>query len=319
MRIFVDLPVDGAAKTLLLEGTEGHELVFPTRPAASVLHAAEPDSALATADIAFGQPDRGLIESSSTLRWIQISSSGFTRYDHPEFRRFVASHGIQVSNSAAVFANGCATHVLSFLLAQARQLPVALASQAPNGSPEWTVLRQASRTLEGETALILGYGAIGRRLVELLTPLGIKLLAYRRKARGDEGIPVVEDIGEALAGADHVINILPDNPESVGFFNAARLARIKEGAIFYNIGRGTTVDQSALAAALHAGKLGAAWLDVTDPEPLPADHELRSAPRCYITPHTAGGSGDEMSLLVRHFLSNLRAFEAGQPLAGRIM
>jgi len=122
-----------------------------------------------------------------------------------------------------------------------------------------------------------------------------------------------------LATADHVVNILPDNAASLRFISGKRLAEMKPGAIFYNIGRGTTVDQEALAASLRSGHLGAAWLDVTDPEPLPEAHPLRTAPRCFITPHTAGGSGNESETLIRHFLKNLKRFLQGAPLTDRVM
>jgi phosphoglycerate dehydrogenase-like enzyme len=123
----------------------------------------------------------------------------------------------------------------------------------------------------------------------------------------------------ALAAADHVVNILPDNAESRCFFTAERFSACKPGAIFYNIGRGTTVDQPALLAALQSGRLAAAWLDVTDPEPLPPDHPLVSSPNCHLTPHTAGGHRNEAESLTHHFLANFRRFLADAPLRDRIM
>jgi phosphoglycerate dehydrogenase-like enzyme len=101
--------------------------------------------------------------------------------------------------------------------------------------------------------------------------------------------------------------------------NAPRFAAMKRGAIFYNVGRGGTVDQDALLAALEREQLGAAYLDVTVPEPLPHDHPLWSAPRCYITPHTAGGHSDEHERFVQHFLDNLKRFTAGEALMDRVM
>jgi phosphoglycerate dehydrogenase-like enzyme len=96
-------------------------------------------------------------------------------------------------------------------------------------------------------------------------------------------------------------------------------AAMKPGAVFYNVGRGTTVNQAALIAALESGQVGAAYLDVTEPEPLPPDHPLWAAPNCFITPHVAGGHQDEDAHLVRHFVSNLRRFEAGEPLVDVVM
>jgi phosphoglycerate dehydrogenase-like enzyme len=126
-------------------------------------------------------------------------------------------------------------------------------------------------------------------------------------------------LNDALGRADHVVNILPDNASTRGYFSAARLARMKPGARFYNIGRGTTVDQGALIAFLESGHLASACLDVTDPEPLPPDHPLWTAPNCFLTPHSAGGHANEDERLVRHFLSNLAAFERGEPLADRVI
>jgi phosphoglycerate dehydrogenase-like enzyme len=101
--------------------------------------------------------------------------------------------------------------------------------------------------------------------------------------------------------------------------NAARFAAMKPGAIFYNVGRGSTVDQEALLGALQQEQLGAAYLDVTVPEPLPPEHPLWIAPRCYITPHTAGGHSDEHERFVAHFIANLNRFTAGEPLLDRVM
>ena len=112
---------------------------------------------------------------------------------------------------------------------------------------------------------------------------------------------------------------MPASPETDRFFSADAFARLKPSAIFYNIGRGTTVDQQALATALTTGRLAAAYLDVTDPEPLPSDHFLWKAPNCHITPHTAGGHAEEFLDSVRHFLENLKRFQSGQPLIDRIM
>ena len=101
--------------------------------------------------------------------------------------------------------------------------------------------------------------------------------------------------------------------------DAAKFAAMKRGAIFYNIGRGGTVDQGALLDALKSGRVRCAYLDVTDPEPLPPEHPLWAQPNCFITPHTAGGAVDEFDRLAQHFLANLRAFEAGATLTNRVI
>jgi phosphoglycerate dehydrogenase-like enzyme len=321
LQIFTDSRWDEGAMKLLREGTAPHRLLFPAQMLDSVLVSAATDPIFAEADIAFGQPDAASVMKSDRLRWLHLTTAGYTRYDTPEFRAHAARRGLLVSNSSRVYAEACAQHVLAFMLAESRHLPEALPAHCPNNSPEWGRLRNTSFHLQGQSAVILGYGVIAARLIEMLAPFRMAITAYRRQPRGDEGVPTValEGLPAPLASADHVISILPENAESRKFISAERLAKMKPGAIFYNIGRGTTVDQEALAASLQSGHLGAAWLDVTDPEPLPEDHILRRTPRCYITPHTAGGHGNESHTIVSIFLQNLRLFLDGSPLIDRIM
>jgi len=307
---------------ILQTGTKGYQLIFPQKPAASVLAKADRDAQFVTVDVAFGQPDPQAIAEARQLKWIHVSSSGIARYDTREFRALMARRKIVLSNSASVYNEACAVHALSFMLAQARKLPRALKTRTAGGTTDWHAVRSACRTLRGETVLIVGYGAIGKRLAELLRPFDMKVIAYRRKARGDESVPILtaNQLAHALANeVDHVVDILPQSAETRHFFDAARFASIKRGAIFYNIGRGTTVDQEALLEALRCGRIAAAWLDVTEPEPLPDSHPLLSQPNCFITPHVAGGHADETQTLVRHFLKNLERFVRGETLLDRVM
>lgn len=299
--IYTNAPLPAAARDLLADGLGPHPII----------------DNLAEADIAFGQPDPAGVISNGRLRWVQVSSAGYTRYDTPEFRAAIAARDAQLTNSSSVHAEPCAEHVLSLILAQARQLPHSFVEQhTARGWPD-TTRRAASRLLVGQRIVIVGFGAIARRLVELLAHFRTQVSAIRRTPTGEEGIPIVS--AEALGDADHVVNILPDNPGTRGYFDAARFAQMQRGTAFYNIGRGTTVDQPALIDALRSGHLAAGYLDVTDPEPLPPDHPLWSTPNCFITPHTAGGFGGEEAALVSHFLENLARFTAGTPLADRVM
>ena len=297
------------------------QLVFPAAPAASALTRPERDPQFASCDIVFGQPDPQAIEESERLQWVHVSTSGITRYDNPRFWELLTERKILFSNSAHVYNEHCALHVFSFILAQARNLPLALKTRISSSDPGWHSLRGSCIPLEGQTVVILGYGAIGRRLTELLRPLGMKVIAFRRRPRGDEGIPVIgaDQLEQTLGEADHVVNILPESSETLNFFDAVRFAAIKPGAVFYNIGRGTTVDQDALLDTLRSDHLKAAWLDVTAPEPLPVDHPLWSQPNCFMTPHVAGGHVDEGKTLVRHFLANLQRFLNQKPLRDQIL
>lgn len=319
LTIFSDLALDQMGTALLERGVAPHVLVRTDRLPSSVLSSSA--TSLEGVDVTFGQPDPARVLASRTVRWIQVTSAGYTRYDTPEFRAAAAARGLVVSNSSSVYDEPCAQHVLAFLLAQTRQLPRGLRSAAPNGSREWHGLRRDCRLLREETVVMLGYGAIARRLAALLAPFGLRMSALRRTPQGDESIPIItrDRLPAALADAGHVVNLLPDHADSRRFVDATLLGQMKPGAVLYNIGRGTTVDQTALATALRSGHLAAAWLDVTDPEPLPVDHPLRTLPNCHITPHVGGGHRDEAHALVRHFLANLRRFLDGSPLHDRVM
>jgi phosphoglycerate dehydrogenase-like enzyme len=313
---FADTP-----RALLAAGAKPHRLIFSTQLSASNLAKAAPDPALLEADIAFGQPDPEMALQSPRLRWVHLTTAGYTRYDGAEFRGKFGGRGGQLTNSSLVYAEPCAEQVLAFLLAQARQLPASHESQRTDRAWPYIERRARCRLLLGQSVVLLGFGAIGRRLAELLAPFGMDVVAVRRRPAGDENVRVVteDQLDAALTGADFVVNILPDNPATVGFVNAARLAAMKPGAIFCNVGRGTTVDQEALLATLRSGRLGAAYLDVTEPEPLPPEHPLWTAPNCHITPHTAGGHDNEPERLARHFLENLRRFERSEALLDRVI
>lgn len=321
LTIWTNSQFDEAAKAQLTEGVAPHKLHFSANLSASNLVKAAPDPALLEADVAFGQPDPEMALKSTRLRWVQLTTAGYTRYDGAEFRTAFGGRGSQLTNSSQVYADPCAEHVFSFMLAQARQLPGSLDTQRTDRA--WPTLerRAISRLLLGQNVVLLGFGAIGRRLAEMLAPFQMEVSAVRRKPAGDENVKVITEDGlqAALAQADHVVNILPENSATIRYVNESRLAAMKRGAIFYNVGRGTTVDQDALLAALKSGQLAAAYLDVTDPEPLPSDHPLWTAPNCYITPHTAGGHDTEQERLVRHFLDNLKRFEKGADLADRVI
>lgn len=129
----------------------------------------------------------------------------------------------------------------------------------------------------------------------------------------------ISELAARLPECDHVVNILPGGAETRHFFNAEMFERMQFGTVFYNIGRGSTVDQDALIDALRSGRLRAAYLDVTDPEPLPPEHPLWRAPSCFITPHAAGGTYDEETRLERHFTDNLARYVKGEPLVDRVV
>jgi phosphoglycerate dehydrogenase-like enzyme len=309
------------ATRMLEEGTQRHRLVTSAAATASVLAAGESDPTLLEADIAFGQPAPEDCLLNERLKWVELTSAGYTRYDTESFLGAFRARGAVFTNACGVFADPCAQHLLAMVLAFGRQLLPSYRDQLTDHSWHYAERRYDSRLLTGQTVVLLGYGAIGRRFAELLAPFRAKVYALRRTGRAETAVEVIGegDLPRVLSEADHVVNILPSHPSTDGFVDARLLAMCRSTARFYNVGRGSTVDQAALQEALRGGRLGAAYLDVMEPEPLPPGHGLWTAPNCYITPHTAGGRHDQDEALVGHFLENLAAFEGGGSFIDRVV
>ncbi len=302
----------------LRQGVVNHELLL--YEASLDGQHGEANEALHRADIVFGFPDVRTAVECQKLRWIQLITAGYTSFDHAWIKKALKERQVMLTNSSAVYAEPCAQHVMAMILALARGLPDALSDQRGQRSWPMSRLRPQLQLLNEQTVVILGFGAIAKRLAQLLRPFEVNLIMVRREIKGDELLKVVKvsQLEEFLPLADHVVNTLPANDASRNFLNAERLALMKRGAIIYNIGRGTTLDQNALMKELRVGRLSAAYLDVTEPEPLPPDHPLWETPNCFITPHIGGGHRREKERQVKHFLENLRRFERGEELQNRI-
>ncbi len=313
------LPEEAAER--LCKSVAPHRLLYATEMSSLNLSASPPDLQLAEADIAFGQPDTQQIIRSPKLRWIHLTTAGYTPYDRSDLRDELRSRDAVMTSSSGVYDEPCAQHVLAMMMAFARQLHDSYAAQATDRSWLAAERRRKSFLLNGQTALICGFGEIAIRLCELLAPFRMTLIGVRRRARGNELVHIIDEsqLVDFLPQADHVINLLPANVTTSGYFDAHKLQLMKPGAYFYNIGRGATVDQVELEHALRLGKLAGAYVDVMTPEPLPPDHALWNTPNCLITPHSAGGFGGEMMGLVDHFLENLQRFTQGTQLLNRII
>lgn len=282
--------------------------------------AGESAELLRISDIAFGTPDADACLAAENIKWFHVNLAGYTPYDRTDFREKFKAQGRIMTNSSAVYVEPCSQHVLAMMMSLARLLPESLDNQRSAHSWDYDRIRNSSYLLNNQTALILGFGTIGRRIAELLAPLRMNLIGFKRRISGDEPITMVSEseLDEVFPLADHVINVLPANDETINFLNAERFSKMKKGTIIYNIGRGATLDQDALIEEMQTGRISAAYLDVTNPEPLPANHPLWTTPNCYITPHSAGGFSLEKQRHVAHFLENLRRFESGAEMLDRI-
>jgi phosphoglycerate dehydrogenase-like enzyme len=167
--------------------------------------------------------------------------------------------------------------------------------------------------LDGHTVLIVGHGSIGRAVAVRLAPFGARVIGVARHSREDA--QPVSALPDLLPQANVVVNLLPLTPETERFVDATFLARMKPSALLVNAGRGKTVDTDALLEALRSGHIRAA-LDVTDPEPLPADHPLWRAPNVLITPHIAGAVARWQARGYRFAGEQIRRLAAAEPLIG---
>ena len=162
------------------------------------------------------------------------------------------------------------------------------------------------RLLRGQTLLILGFGNIARHCAKLALALGMKVLGTSRR---DQQVPAVkiihpDDFDDALPYADHVLNLLPGDASTHHFVGERHFELMKSGACFYNFGRGTTVDESALILALESGHFAFAGLDVTEREPLPADSPLWTCDKVLLTPHSSCCYEDYLDLFFAEWAGN---------------
>lgn len=167
--------------------------------------------------------------------------------------------------------------------------------------------------LAGKTVLIVGYGSIGAAIESRLGPFGVKILRVARTAKSAPEVSSVSELDHLLPKADIVVAIVPLTPDTEGMFGAKQIGLMKHGALLVNAARGPVVDTDALVEALNEHRILAA-LDVTDPEPLPEEHPLWSAPNCLITPHVGGSTPEFIHRAFRFGAEQVRRYIAGEPL-----
>jgi phosphoglycerate dehydrogenase-like enzyme len=259
-------------------------------------------------EIAFGNPPASWIAKSPRLRWVQLESVGFGEYMALDWA--VLGPRVRITNLAGFFAEPVAESILAGVLALYRgidRLAVLRERREWVGDP----LRPELRTLSGATVVLFGRGEINNRVAELLAPFRCGVTAFGRDwdARA---------LDRALAEADIVISAVPDTGRTRNVFDRARLAKLKRGALFLNFGRGSAVDDDALADCLESGAVGGAVIDVTRDEPLPSGHRFWTTRNLILTQHSGGGTADEIDRKIEVFLDNLARYRRGEPLHGMV-
>ncbi len=218
---------------------------------------------------------------------------------------------ITVTNGAGINAITIAEYVVMGMLNIAKGYREVVRAQDRH---EWLLDSPGKRELAGSKALLLGYGAIGKLIEPRLAAFDVEVTVVRRS-------PGVNTLGPdewrgRLGEFDWVILAVPSTPETEGMIGAAELAAMKRDAVIVNIARGSVIDQPALVEALENKAIGAAFLDVTTPEPLPADHPLWSLPNAHISMHLSGRAQDRMFVRsADRFLANLGRYLKGEPVA----
>ena len=197
------------------------------------------------------------------------------------------------------------------VLAMHRDLPVYLAQQA-EGLWRAGINRPAARRRVG----VMGLGQLGLTVIDRLRPFGFDLAGFSRSPRTVEGVTVMTDLGAFLARTDILVCLLPLTAETTGLLDAKLFARLPRGARLVHLGRGRQLVTADLLAALDSGRLAAAMLDVTDPEPLPADHPLWRHPGVIVTPHVA--SQTSAAEAAAHVIAGIRADLDGRPVPGLV-
>ncbi|WP_439816044.1 NAD(P)-dependent oxidoreductase [Zavarzinia sp. CC-PAN008] len=277
----------------------------------------------ARADCAFvvhGWRDASLKDGEAPLpagwpgatRWVQLASAGLD--DYPRWLFDVP----QLTNARGTTAHAIAEYVLAVMLANVKQIPGIFVDRADAWPTPETRGALTLGTLSGATLGLIGLGAIGARVADLGRAFGMRVLAARRSnAPGPDGVEI-RPLGEVLAAADHLVIAAPFSEETKGMVDARFLAQLKPGCHLVNVSRGGMVDQAALLAALESGHLGAATLDVTEPEPLPTGDPLYAHPRVRISPHISYSAPGVINRVVALFHENLVRFAQGQELLNLI-
>lgn len=258
--------------------------------------------------------DPDLLAAAPKLKVVSNFAVGFNNVDVPA----CTACRIPVGNTPGVLTKATADIAVTLLLAAARRLGESATDAREGRWLTWEPLGWLGADLVGRTLGIVGMGRIGFATAKRLHHgWGMKVLYTARSPKPDAdrelGATLV-DLDTLLAESDFVSLHADLNPTTKGMFGAAAFAKMKRTAVFVNTARGPHVDQTALANALRGGTIFAAGLDVTDPEPLPADHELFKLPNCVIAPHIASATTDTRDAMARLAVDNLLAGVSGERL-----
>lgn len=248
-----------------------------------------------------------VLRAAKKLKWLNSIYAGldFLPMD------VLIERGITVTNGAGINAITIAEYVVMGMLTTAKGYAQVVRAADRR---EWLLDSPGKRELAGTKALLVGYGAIGKLIQPRLEAFAVEVSVVRRTP--GPGTLGPDEWRGRLGEFDWIILAVPATPETDGMIGAAELAAMKSDAVIVNIARGSVIDQPALVEALQARAIGGAFLDVTTPEPLPADHPLWALDNAHITMHLSGRAQDKMYVRsADRFIDNLHRYLAGEPVA----
>ena len=261
-------------------------------------------------DAMYGRITPELLARTKKLRWIQTPMAGLEHYMFPA----LAESDVTLSNMQGIYSDNIADHVMGYILMFARGFHIFLRQQLErNWAKEVPVLHLADTTLG-----VIGLGGIGTAVAKRGAAAEMRVIATNavevEKPDFVDTLWGIDRLDDLLAESDFVVSCVPHTPETFKLINSDQLKQMKKTAYLINISRGVVVDLAALTAALEAGAIAGAGLDVFETEPLPADHPLWGMENVIITPHTAGVGPYTRERRIDVVTANLRRFVAGEPV-----
>ena len=294
--------------------TEGHiKKIASTAPAFDVLHGEDASANIEYCEVIFGHANHELLARAENLKWLHAFSAGVEHYLKPETK---LPESVILTNSAGMHGVSISEHMLGMSLMLMRRLHSYYVQQSCH---EWQYLGNV-RSIYGSNITVVGLGGIGSHFASRCKALGATVYGVVRTPRSvlpdcADKIFTTDELDRAAENADVVALTLPGTAETKSILDKNRMLKMKKGVIILNIGRGTAIDQDALIELLESGHIGGAGLDVTDPEPLPADSKLWGFENVILTPHISGGGTLPITIdfIVDRFIGYLKNYAEGQP------
>jgi glyoxylate reductase len=257
--------------------------------------------------------DGALMDACPRLRVVSNFAVGFDNLDVPA----ATERGVVMGNTPGVLTETTADFAFALLMAAARRIVEGVEYVRADRWKTWGPMLLMGHDVHGATLGLIGLGRIGAEMARRAAGFSMRVLYYDVFRREDleQGLGIqYAPLDDVLAQADFVSVHTPLTPETRHLLNAERFAKMKRTAIVINTSRGPVIDTEALTEALRSGVIGGAALDVTEPEPLPADHPLVHMPNCIIVPHIASASNVTRGQMAEIAARNLIAGLKGEPM-----